>query len=109
MSQTLEELSKSYEESAALLRNRIAQLRQQMAQATTQKEKMQLRQRIKDLTPMLKDVESLAETTANYYKPGHYRDPKISANCFADSVTRHPLVERYSQYTNDDYEKETET
>lgn len=109
MSQPLEQLSQEYQKSASLLKTRIADLRRQLASTQDQKEKHNLRIRIRELTPMLKDVESLAETTANYYKPGHYRDPKISANCFADSVTRHPLVERYSQYTNDDYEKETET
>lgn len=109
MSQTLDEMSKSYAESAALLRDRISLLRQQMAQAPTQKEKLQLRQRIKELTPILTDMNAMAEITAKYYQPSHYRDPRISSNCFADTVTRHPVEERYSQFTTDPYEKETET
>lgn len=106
---TLEDMSKSYAESADLLRTRIADLRRQLASTQDQKEKHNLRIRIRELTPMLKEMEAMAETTANYYNPAHYRDPKCTSNCFGDSVTKHPLVERYSQYTNDDYEKETET
>lgn len=109
MPPTLSELSKSYAESAELLRNRITELRRQMASTQNQKEKINLRRRIRELTPMLKDMETLAETTANYYRPDFYRDPKCTSNCFVDSVTRHPIAERYSQYTLDDYEKEKET
>lgn len=106
MSQTLEQLSQEYQHSADLLRTRIADLRRQLAATQDQKETYNLRIRIRELTPMLKEMEAMVETTANYYNPSHYRDPKCTSNCFGDAVTKHPLVERYSHYTEDDYEKE---
>ena len=75
---TLAELSQSYEDSAQLLRLRLRQLRQRCAETDDPEELGHLKRRIAELTPMLTQMNELAELTANYYKRGYYRNAKYT-------------------------------
>ena len=72
------ELSVGYEESARLLRKRLRQLRQMLANAKDPEEIWHLKRRISDLTPMLTQMNELAELTARYYERGYYRNEKYT-------------------------------
>lgn len=74
---TLEELSREYEASAALLRKRLSQLRK-LARKAQGEELWHIRRRILELTPMLTQMNELAELTAHYYDRGYYRDKKYT-------------------------------
>lgn len=75
---TLAELSPSYEYAASLLRNRLRFLRQTLAKATDPEEIWHLKRRIAELTPMLSQMNELAELTAHYYDRGYYRSEKYT-------------------------------
>lgn len=75
---TLAEMSQYYEESAQLLRLRLRQLRQRCAETEDPEEIWHLKRRIAELTPMLTQMNELAELTANYYKRGYYRNAKYT-------------------------------
>ena len=75
---SLQELSREYEASAALLRARLRQLRQEMAQTQDSEEIWHLKRRIAELTPMLTQMNELAELTAHYYERGYYRSEKYT-------------------------------
>ena len=80
----ISDLSAGYKKSARLLQKRLNELREAARQTTDPEEKWQLKRRIADLTPILTQMNELAELTASYYDPGYYRDPKYSSNCFHD-------------------------
>ena len=73
---TLTELSVSYEESARLLRERLKLLRQQLRQTRDPEQRWQLKRRIAELTPLLTEMNELAELTAHYYDRGYWRNEK---------------------------------
>ena len=75
---TLLEMSKDYEAAAVPLRNRLQQLRQQLRQTDDPEERWHLKRRIADLTPMLTQMNELAELTARYYEKGYYRNEKYT-------------------------------
>ena len=75
---TLAEMSQYYEDSAQLLRMRLRQLRQRCAETEDPEEAWHLKRRIAELTPMLTQMNELAELTANYYKRGYYRSEKYT-------------------------------
>lgn len=75
---TLSELSKDYEAAAALLRERLCLLRQILAQTTDPEEIFHLKRRIGELSPMLTQMNELAELTAHYYDRGYYRSEKYT-------------------------------
>ena len=75
---TLTELSREYEASAVLLRSRLSQLRRLAAQAGDAEELWHLKRRIAELTPMLTQMNELAELTAHYYDRGYYRSEKYT-------------------------------
>lgn len=75
---TLKELSACYEEAAIPLRARLRELRQALAQATDADEIWHLKRRIAELTPMLTQMNELAELTAHYYDRGYYRSEKYT-------------------------------
>ena len=75
---TLAELSQSYEEAAVPLRNRLRQLRQELATAEDPEQIWMLKRRIGDLSPMLTEMNELAELTAHYYDRGYYRSEKYT-------------------------------
>lgn len=74
----LAELSREYEMSAALLRERLQWLRLQLEAEEDPEAAWHLRRRIAELTPMLTQMNELAELTARYYERGYYRNEKFT-------------------------------
>ena len=75
---TLAEMSRDYEHAAQLLRQRLKELRA-LAAAEEHPEKLwHLQRRIADLTPMLTQMNELAELTARYYERGYRRNAKYT-------------------------------
>lgn len=81
---SLENLSAEYQHSAQLIKNRLAELRAELKKTTDPAEVWNLKRRIRELTPMLTEMNDLAELTARYYEKGYFRNEKYSANCFED-------------------------
>lgn len=75
---TLREMSAQYEASAALLRARLKELRGMLAETEDPEVIWHIKRRIADLTPMLTQMNELAELTARYYERGYYRNEKYS-------------------------------
>lgn len=75
---TLKELSQGYRDSARLLRLRLRQLRQALAIAEDPEEVWHIKRRIAELTPMLTQMNELAELTERYYEKGYYRSKKYT-------------------------------
>ena len=75
---TLAEMSKDYEESARLLRQRLRLLRKMAAETDDPEELWHIQRRIAVLTPMLTQMNELAELTAHYYERGYYRNAKYT-------------------------------
>ncbi len=75
---TLKEISHCYEEAAVLLRNRLRQLRQALEIEEDPEAIWHLKRRIAELTPILTQMNELAELTAHYYDRGYYRSEKYT-------------------------------
>ena len=75
---TLTELSRCYEAAAIPLRDRLSQLRTELENAKDADEIFHLKRRIAELTPMLTQMNELAELTAHYYDRGYYRSEKYT-------------------------------
>ena len=75
---TLKELSLCYEAAAVPLRARLRELRQKLAKEEDPEESWHLRRRIAELTPMLTEMNELAELTAHYYDRGYWRNEKYT-------------------------------
>ena len=75
---TLAEMSQYYEDSAQLLRLRLRQLRQRCAETEDPEEAWHLKRRIAELTPMLTQMNELAELTERYYERGYWRNEKYT-------------------------------
>ncbi|HBJ17511.1 MAG TPA: hypothetical protein DFH97_06420 [Clostridiales bacterium] len=75
---TLEEISASYLTAAEPLRVRLRQLRQAEALETDPERLWQLRRRMAVLTPILTQLNELAELTAHYYERGYWRSEKYT-------------------------------
>ena len=75
---TLRELSHQYEASAVLLRRRLRELRCALARETDPEAVWHLKRRIAELTPMLTQMNELAELTGRYYERGYYRSEKYT-------------------------------
>ena len=75
---TLQELSRCYEEAAVPLRDRLRFLRQAVAASEDADEIWHLKRRIAELTPMLTQMNELADLTAHYYDRGYYRSEKYT-------------------------------
>ena len=73
---TLAELSVCYEEAAVPPRRR--ELRLQLAATEDPEEIWRCKRRIAELTPMLTQMNELAELTAHYYDRGYYRNEKYT-------------------------------
>lgn len=75
---TMTELSRSYEESAVLLRNRLKHLRKTLDVCRDPEEIWHLKRRIAELTPILTQMNELSELTAHYYDRGYWRNEKYT-------------------------------
>jgi len=75
---SLADLSPAYEESARLLRERMQELRILLRNADDPEERWHLKRRLAELTPMLTQMNELAELTAHYYDRGYWRNEKYT-------------------------------
>ena len=75
---TLRELSLCYEAAAVPLRNRLRELRILLARTEDPEEIWHLKRRIAELTPLLTEMNELAELTAHYYDRGYWRNEKYT-------------------------------
>lgn len=75
---TLAELSRCYEAAAVPLRLRLRELRRELAREQDPEKIWQLKRRIADLTPLLTEMNELAELTAHYYDRGYWRSEKYT-------------------------------
>lgn len=75
---TLQELSREYEAAAVPLRARLRQLRQLLDKAVDPEDIWHIKRRIAELSPMLTEMNELAELTAHYYERGYYRSEKYT-------------------------------
>ena len=75
---TLQELSRCYEEAAVPLRTRLRELRQALERTQDPEEVWHIKRRIAELTPMLTQMNELAELTAHYYERGYWRSEKYT-------------------------------
>ncbi len=67
-----------YEASARLLSDRLRLLRETLEGCEDPEEIWHIRQRIRELSPMLTQMHELAELTAHYYERGYYRSEKYT-------------------------------
>jgi hypothetical protein len=75
---TLRELSLCYRAAAVPLRRRLKELRQAVAVCQDSEELWHLKRRIAELTPMLTQMNELAELTEHYYERGFWRNEKYT-------------------------------
>jgi hypothetical protein len=75
---TLKEMSKCYREAAVPLRQRLKLLRQMLAATEDPEEVWRIKRRIAELTPLLTQMNELAELTERYYERGYYRNEKYT-------------------------------
>lgn len=75
---TLSELSACYEAAAVPLRARLKELRGMLETSSDSEEIFHIKRRINELTPMLTQMNELAELTAHYYDRGYYRSEKYT-------------------------------
>ena len=75
---TLAELSECYEAAAVPLRRRLKELRQALAAADDPEEIWHIKRRIGELSPMLTQMNELADLTAHYYDRGYWRNEKYT-------------------------------
>ena len=75
---TLVEISRCYEEAAVPLRARLRELRYALAAAEDPEEVFHIKRRIAELTPMLTQMNELADLTAHYYDRGYWRSEKYT-------------------------------
>ena len=75
---TLYELSAGYQESARLLRERMRELRKSVHQTDDPEAQWHIQRRIAELTPILTQMNELAELTAHYYDRGYWRNEKYT-------------------------------
>ena len=71
-------LSDGYREAAKPLRQRLRQLRLALERATDPEEVWHIKRRIAELTPMLTQMNELAELTEKYYDRGYWRSEKYT-------------------------------
>ena len=75
---TLKEMSGDYRAAAVPLRARLRELRKELALETDPEKIWHLKRRIAELTPMLTQMNELAELTAHYYEREYYRSEKYT-------------------------------
>ena len=71
-------MSKCYREAAIPLRQRLKLLRQMLAATEDPEELWRIKRRIAELTPLLTQMNELAELTERYYERGYYRNEKYT-------------------------------
>lgn len=74
----LKEISRAYRDAAQPLRARLRQLRQELEKAEDPEEVWHIKRRIAELTPMLTQMNELADLTEHYYDRGYWRSEKYT-------------------------------
>ncbi len=74
----LADLSPEYRESARLLKERMKQLRKALRETRDPEEKWNIERRMAALTPIITQMNELAELTEHYYEPGFWRNEKYT-------------------------------
>ena len=74
----LAQLSGDYRAAAQPLRVRLRELRQALERAEDPEEIWHIKRRIAELTPMLTQMNELAELTEHYYDRGYWRNEKYT-------------------------------
>ena len=75
---TLKELSETYREAAKPLRARLKQLRMELVTETDPQIAFCLKTRIAQMTPILTQLNELADLTEHYYDRGYWRNEKYT-------------------------------
>ena len=75
---SLKQISKDYRTAAAPIRAQLSRLRKELAAARDPEEIFRLKRRIADLTPILTQLNELAELTEHYYDRGYWRNEKYT-------------------------------
>lgn len=75
---TLQEISVCYREAAALLSARLRQLRKELEGETEPEVVWHIKRRIAELTPILTQMNDLAELTEHYYDRGYPKDGRYT-------------------------------
>ena len=74
----LRQLSQSYRAAAVPLRARLRELRYMLAAAEDPEEIWHIKRRIAELTPLLTQMNELADLTEHYYDRGYWRSEKYT-------------------------------
>lgn len=74
----LKDLSRGYREAARPLRARLRELRLALEKAEDPEEIWHLKRRIAELTPLLTQMNELADLTEHYYDRGYWRNEKYT-------------------------------
>ena len=75
---TLKELSKGYRETGDMLRRRLCALRRRLKTEEDPEIRWHIRREIAELTPILTQMNELAELTERYYERGYWRNEKYT-------------------------------
>ena len=75
---TMEALSETYRAAAKPLRERLKQLRLELVTQTNPQIAFCIRRRIDQMTPILTQLNELAELTEHYYERGYWRNEKYT-------------------------------
>ena len=76
---TLKQISEDYRVAAKRISGRLAVLRKALKEETDGEVRWHLKREIAELTPVLTQLNELAELTEHYYDRGYYRNEKY---CF---------------------------
>lgn len=77
-SMTLKQMSPQYQAAAQPLRQRLKYLRRALKTASDPEERWHIRREIAELTPILTQLNELADLTQHYYERGYWRDKKYT-------------------------------
>lgn len=75
---TLGELSREYAQSADLIRTRMRHIRRKILKTQDPEELWHLKHRLRQLSPILTEMNELADLTAHYYDRGYWRSEKYT-------------------------------
>lgn len=75
---TLKEISRGYRSAAAVLRQRLCLLRCQLRETQDPDQRWRIKRSIAELTPVLTQMNELADLTEHYYDKEFYRDKKYT-------------------------------
>ncbi len=75
---SLQALAQDYKDAAQPLRRRLSDLRRELKDADDSEEIWHIKRRIAELTPMLTQMNELADLTEHYYDRGYWRNEKYT-------------------------------